>query len=68
MKKTKTAKQKTAFTVSGKVLQKNGSQIFSKTVWAYNEKNAMENAMALLGSQNRLRRRNIQIDHAKTAK
>lgn len=65
---TKTKKAKSAFTVNGKIKMDENSQKFSKTVMAYNEKNAMENVMAKLGSQNRLSRRNIQIDGVKAEK
>ena len=68
MKKTKTAKKKSGFIVTGKIKLKEKSQTFSKTVMAYNEKNAMESVMTKLGSQNRLTRRNIQIDEVKAEK
>lgn len=68
MKKAVQTKKKTEFTVRGKIKMEDQNQTFSKTVLAFNEKNAMESVMTKLGSQNRLSRRCIQIDEVKPAK
>ena len=56
------------FTVSGQSRFNNKTQAFSKTVFAHNEKHAMALTLALLGSQNNLTRRQIQIEQTKLLK
>lgn len=53
------------FTVQGNLVLKQGTKKFSKELLAFNEANAAERTMALFGSQNRIKRRNIQITEIK---
>ena len=65
MKKEKKKKELKVFEVQGKLLLKNREQVFSKTLKAYNEKNAAERALTQFGSKNNIKRRNIQITEIK---
>ena len=56
------------FEVSGKFVQKGKEKKFSMEVSAVNENDAAEKALALFGSRNRLKRRNIAIGELKEVK
>ena len=53
------------FEVSGKFVQKGKEKKFSMEVSAVNENDAAEKVLALFGSRNRLKRRNIAIGELK---
>lgn len=53
------------FEVSGKFVQKGKEKKFSMEVSAVNENDAAEKVLALFGSKNRLKRRNIAIGELK---
>ena len=56
------------FEVSGKFVQKGKEKKFSMEVSAVNENDAAEKVLALFGSKNRLKRRNIAIGELKEVK
>ncbi|MBS3059519.1 MAG: 50S ribosomal protein L18a [Candidatus Diapherotrites archaeon] len=56
------------FEVSGKFVQKGKEKKFSMEVSAVNENDAAEKVLALFGSRNRLKRRNIAIGELKEVK
>ncbi|MBU0636419.1 50S ribosomal protein L18a [Candidatus Micrarchaeota archaeon] len=66
--KNKKNSQKELFTVIGQLKEKKEKKKFSKTVLAFNERNAMEKILTLFGSKNKISRRNIWIEEAKPTK
>lgn len=65
----KEKKQEKNYTVQGKLLPgQEKEKTFSKEILAYNPENAAEHAMALFGSKNRIKRRDIQITEIKETK
>ncbi len=53
------------FEVNGTLKIKGETKNFSKTVKAFNGKNAAERVLTLFGSQNRLTRRNVNVKEVK---
>jgi ribosomal protein L20A (L18A) len=64
----KKPKELKEFEVSGKIKIGQREMGFSKAVRAQNENNAMERCLALFGSKNKVKRRNIQIMEVKEKK
>ncbi len=58
-------KEMKTFEVKGKFLEKGKEKKFSKTVSALSHGLAAEKTMALIGSTNRIKRRNIFIEEAR---
>ncbi|GEM_PF-1586852 len=59
-KKTNTTKK---FEVQGTVMIGSREMKFSKTLEAFNEKHATEKTLSLFGSKNKVKRRNIHVNH-----
>jgi len=56
------------FEVQGKIKNRKTGKKFSKKVDSANENTAIEKVLALFGSKNRIKRRNIEINEVKEVK
>jgi large subunit ribosomal protein LX len=62
------SKELKGFEVKGRFLEKGKEKKFTKTVLALNQNTAIEKVLALLGSTNKVKRRNIFVEEAKELK
>lgn len=61
-------KQKKVFEISGQYKEKGKIRTFTRKVQAFNENNAIDVLLSLVGSEHKVKRRHVEITEAKELK